>query len=197
MHRWAKATSLIMLVASCSHATEHAPVAVPAVAPMPAAGAATVRPDVQFMHDMTAHHGQAIEMSSLIAGRTNNPTLNLLGERITISQNDEIKRMTRWLRARGDSVAMDHEHMTGMAHMPGMLSAEDFARLRAASGRAFERLFLELMIRHHQGALTMVDQLLSKPGAVQDPELYQLANSIDADQRAEIARMQSLLSNLQ
>jgi len=139
-------------------------------------------------------------MAQLVPARSNRDVIKLLAERIGASQVDEISRMNRWLQARGDSTAAAHEHAghTG-AHvgMPGMLSPEELARLGAASGSDFDRLFLESMIRHHEGALTMVAQLFSKPGSVQDPDLYQLASSIDADQRAEIARMRALLSNIQ
>jgi uncharacterized protein (DUF305 family) len=74
-----------------------------------------------------------------------------------------------------------------------MLSAAELARLAAATGPAFERLFLELMIRHHEGALTMVAELLATPGAGQDSETFRLASDVDADQRAEIRRMRALL----
>jgi uncharacterized protein (DUF305 family) len=70
------------------------------------------------------------------------------------------------------------------------------ARLAAATGAEFDRLFLELMIRHHQGALQMVAELLATPGSGQETELFQLASDVDADQRAEIARMEALLASL-
>lgn len=176
----------------------------PAAAAMPGM-AMPMKPDAQFMHDMVAHHAQAIEMAGLVPTRSSSATLKLLAERITITQNDEIARMTRWLTARDNADGPEHAHEDAhaMAHsgaarqMPGMLTTEDFARLGAASGTDFDRLFLQLMIRHHQGALTMVDRLFSTLGNTQDPELSQLANNIDADQRAEIARMHALLSQLQ
>lgn len=158
-----------------------------------------VRADVQFMRGMVAHHAQAVEMAAMVPTRTNSASLKLLAERIDVSQKDEIRRMTRWLQAVGD-LAHAHEHMarTGAeGAMPGMLGAEDFAKLRAARGTDFDRHFLQFMIRHHEGALTMVARLFANPASVQDPELYQLANNIDADQRAEIARMGAMLSNLQ
>jgi uncharacterized protein (DUF305 family) len=74
-----------------------------------------------------------------------------------------------------------------------MLTPEELARLSAATGAEFDRLFLELMIRHHEGALTMVAELLSRSGAAQDSDVFQIASDVDADQRAEIARMRRML----
>ena len=118
---------------------------------------------------------------------------------IDVSQVSEIQLMQDWLKGRGDTVQSGHEHMahTGAEHlMPGMLSPEEMARLAAARGPAFDRLFLQYMIRHHEGALTMVEDLFAKQSSVQNPLLFQVANNIDADQRAEIARMKALLSKL-
>jgi len=92
--------------------------------------------------------------------------------------------------------------MAGMAHdstmpdmgaMPGMLTPEQLARLAAAKGADFDRLFLEDMIHHHEGALKMVADVFATPGAGQEPEVFRLASDVEADQRAEIARMQALL----
>lgn len=161
--------------------------------------AQTVPPDVQFMRDMIPHHQQAIEMSRLAQTRARRNDIKLLAERISVSQVSEIQLMQDWLKARGDTVQNRHEHMahTGGDHlMPGMLSSEEMARLAAARGPDFDRLFLQYMIRHHEGALTMVEDLFAKQNSVQNPLLFQVANNIDADQRAEIARMKALLSKL-
>lgn len=168
-----------------------------AQAPQPAT-VAPVAPDVQFVRAMIAHHAQAVEMSALARTRTGLETVGLLAERIEVSQRDEIKRMNRWLQARGEAeIGLEHAgHSVSHAGMSGMLRPEDFARLRASSGRDFDRLFLELMIRHHEGALSMVERLAATPGGVQDADLWELASSIDADQRAEIPRMRALLSNV-
>lgn len=148
-------------------------------------------PDTRFMHHMIAHHAQALAMTALVPSRTPNPGLRLLVERIDISQKDEIALMRRWLEQRGRAMP-DGAHAMHMT-MPGMLSDADMTRLAAATGTEFERLFLELMIRHHEGALTMVGQLLGSQGAAQDSEMFRLVADIDADQRGEIARMQSML----
>jgi uncharacterized protein (DUF305 family) len=141
---------------------------------------------------MIAHHEQALTMAALVPERTPRVDLRTLAERITASQQDEIARMRRWLATHVNNAAA-HEHHAAHDAMPGMLSAQDLARLAATEGPGFERLFLELMIRHHEGALTMAAQLLNAPGA-REPELFRLVNDIDADQRAEIARMQRLLA---
>jgi len=148
--------------------------------------------DATFMRDMIAHHAQAIEMSALIPARTTREDMRLLGERIDVSQKDEIAMMQRWLREHDADTAVAHHHMESMI-MPGMLTAAQLAQLDKARGAAFERLFLEGMIRHHEGALTMVAQLLAQRGAAQESQVFQFASDIDADQRAEIARMRRLL----
>lgn len=148
--------------------------------------------DVAFMRGMIAHHAQAIEMTRLVPDRTARPDLLTLARRIDASQQTETVQMQSWLRKRGlpftDSTSLHHEHM------PGMLSEADLAALRAARGPNFERLFLELMIRHHEGALSMLRALQATPGAGEEAELFMLGSSIDADQRAEIARMRTMLS---
>jgi uncharacterized protein (DUF305 family) len=107
--------------------------------------------------------------------------------------------MRRWLSVHGGQVGANQhqEHAAGHGLMPGMLTAEELARLAAAKGGTCDRLFLEFMIRHHEGALTMVQDLFSVAGAGQEPELYRFASDVDAEQRAEIARMRKLLTTLQ
>jgi uncharacterized protein (DUF305 family) len=85
----------------------------------------------------------------------------------------------------------------GATLMPGMLSPEEMNRLAAASGVEFDRLFLESMIKHHDGALTMVNELFASPGAGQEPEIFGFASDVDADQRIEIDRMSAMLSEMQ
>lgn len=171
-----------------------------ASAPQPVQAPAHVTPqrpvhdaDVRFMQDMLVHHAQALAMTALIAERTTNERIRLLARRIDRSQEDEMARMRNWLRVRGRAAPDEHAQHGAHAGMPGMASPEELERLRAASGAEFDSLFLELMIRHHEGALTMVAQLFETPGAGQDPELFQFANDVDADQRMEIARMRQML----
>jgi len=151
--------------------------------------------DVKFMQGMIHHHGQAVDMTQLLATRTQSGDMKKLALRIEVSQNDEMKMMRRWLEVRGQEAPGEHaHHMPGAPMMPGMLSAEEMARLAATRGPEFDRLFLEGMIKHHAGALTMVQELFATPGAGQDSEIYAFASDVDADQRMEIDRMAAMLA---
>jgi uncharacterized protein (DUF305 family) len=175
--------------------------------------------DVQFMQGMIHHHAQAVEMVELLKKNTQNPEMQKLGQRIEISQRDEIKMMRRWLETHGQqapdpmgSAGHDMASMPGMAMsgggasaaaspqtlpmMPGMLTPDQMRQLAAAHGKDFDRLFLEGMIRHHGGALTMVKDLFGTPGAAQDSDIFAFASDVDADQRMEINRMSRMLEEL-
>jgi uncharacterized protein (DUF305 family) len=149
--------------------------------------------DVEFMQGMISHHAQAIEMTELLETRTTRPEMRTLAERIDLSQADEIRMMQQWLVSRGqfapEQFAHHHEGMV----MPGMLTPEQMQRLAAATGAEFDRLFLEGMIAHHQGALTMVAALMKQPGAAQESELFEFVSDVEADQSAEIERMRAML----
>jgi uncharacterized protein (DUF305 family) len=161
--------------------------------------------DVEFMQGMIHHHAQAVEMTALIAARTQNRDIQLLGTRISKSQEDEIDFMKRWLEMRGQPTEMK---MTGHGHdahgshgghqmlMPGMLTPAQMEALGNASGAEFDRLFLSGMIQHHQGALVMVEELFSMSGSGQDAELFNFASDVDSGQRAEIATMETLLKKI-
>jgi uncharacterized protein (DUF305 family) len=153
--------------------------------------------DIRFMQGMISHHAQALEMTALIASRTSRDEMKKLGLRIELSQDDEIKMMQGWLRARGQEVTEVHAHHAhGATLMPGMLTTEEMDRLEAAAGVEFDRLFLELMIKHHQGALIMVEDLLAQPGAAQDSDIFAFTSDIVADQSMEIRRMGAMLEEL-
>ena len=173
-------------------------VLVPALAAAQAADLSHVQftpADVHFMQDMIGHHAQAVEMVALIADRTARDEMRLLGKRIALSQSDEIALMRQWLEARGQAAPSEHaHHLPGAKLMPGMLSADQMERLAASKGAEFDRLFLEGMITHHSGALTMVRELLATPGAGQDVELFSFTADVDADQRMEIDRMSAMLA---
>jgi uncharacterized protein (DUF305 family) len=150
--------------------------------------------DVAFMQGMIGHHSQAVEMVDLLKLRTLNPDMQKLGMRITVSQEDEIKMMQTWLKVRGQSLPDPHaHHMHPEAMMPGMLTQPEMDKLAAAKGPEFDRLFLEGMIKHHGGAITMVDELFKSPGAAQDSEMYAFVTDVVADQRMEIDRMGGML----
>ena len=152
--------------------------------------------DIQFLQGMIPHHAQAKEMSALAESRTNNEAILAVAARITLSQDDEIAMMQDWLGDRGLEVtAEDAHHQSGFMRMAGMLTDEEMAALAAARGSEFDRLYLESMIQHHQGALDMVEDLLDQRGSVQDPLLYEFTSDVTSDQTSEIERMVTLLAS--
>ena len=152
--------------------------------------------DVKFMQGMIGHHAQAVEMVAFVPSRTASEDMKKLAMRIDVSQEDEINMMKGWLTARGQAVPDAHAHHTPEGMMPGMLTAEEMAHLEAAQGVEFDRLFLEGMIKHHFGAITMVEALFKSPGAGQDSDINAFAGDVDADQRMEIDRMGGMLNAL-
>ena len=154
--------------------------------------------DVLFMQDMIPHHNQAVQMSELVADRTNRPELVDLAGRIDVSQLDEIEFMQQWLGERGERIPdpTAHDAMHTTHKMAGMASPEQMAELAELEGTDFDRLFLTLMITHHDGAVTMVEELLKQPGAAYDPVLFEFTTNITNDQNAEIVRMNALLVSL-
>jgi len=155
--------------------------------------------DISFMQDMIVHHQQAVDMVALVADRTNDETVTAVAGRINGSQADEINFMREWLEDIGQPVSMGGmDHMDHMDHsgMAGMASPAQMAELAAASGVEFDRLFLLMMINHHQGALTMVRDLLSVQGTATDPVLYDFTSEIRSDQQAEIVQMTTALAAL-
>ena len=154
--------------------------------------------DIKFMQDMIPHHNQAVQMAALVTDRTNRQELNDVAGRIDISQEDEISFMQGWLRERGvaapDPTAYDAMHTSHK--MAGMASPEQMSELANAEGTDFDRLFLELMITHHEGAVTMVEELLEQPGSAYDPVLFQFTDDVTNDQQSEIERMNALLASL-
>jgi len=152
--------------------------------------------DIQFLRGMIPHHAQAKEMSALAEDRTNNTTVLAVAARITLSQDDEISMMQGWLSDQGlEAPAEDVHHQPGFERMKGMLSDEQMGELAASSGPEFDRLYLEYMIDHHQGALDMVEMLLDQRGSVQDPLLYEFTSDVTSDQTSEIERMDLLLAS--
>ena len=154
--------------------------------------------DVRFVHDMIPHHHQALEMAALVANRTNRKELIDVAGRINASQGDEIEFMQQWLRDRGQHVPdpAAHDAMHTSHKMAGMATPEQMAKLAASDGTAFDRLFLELMIPHHEGAVKMVKELLDQPGSAYDPVLFEFTSEVTNGQTAEIERMNALLVKL-
>jgi uncharacterized protein (DUF305 family) len=156
--------------------------------------------DVEFMQGMIHHHAQAILMAGWAPTHDASPPIRELCARIVVAQRDEIAFMQRWLREHGqDAPEADPSHfmMAGMAMtlMPGMLTPEQLKALDDVKGKDFERRFLESMIMHHQGAITMVQKLFSSQGATQDDYVFKFASDVDADQSAEIERMTRMLNS--
>jgi uncharacterized protein (DUF305 family) len=157
--------------------------------------------DVDFMSGMIPHHAQAVIMAGWAPTHGARKDVAVLCERIVVGQRDEIALMQGWLRDRGLTVpdaASTRMKMKvdGMEHdmlMPGMLTDEEMAALDRSRGPEFDRLFLEGMIRHHQGAVDMVDVLFKSYGAAQDEVVFKFANDVYADQSIEIDRMNKML----
>ncbi|QKV78181.1 DUF305 domain-containing protein [Amycolatopsis sp. Hca4] len=145
--------------------------------------------DVMFAQQMIPHHEQALEMAKLVPSRSSNPKVVDLASRIEKAQDPEIRQMRGWLSAWGATSASS---MPGMDHdsMPGMMPAGDVAELEAAKGTEFDRRWLDMMVKHHQGAVDMARTELDK-GANADAKA--LARKIADAQQAEITEMQGLL----
>lgn len=158
--------------------------------------------DVAFMQGMIPHHAQAVLMAKMASTHGAREDVRILSERILVAQSDEITLMRNWLRDRGQVVppadATHHKHtMNGVAHdmlMPGMLTPDEMAALDKARGPEWDRLFLAGMIRHHEGALSMVDDLFEAYGALQDDDMFKFASDVYADQTTEIDFMQKMLN---
>lgn len=160
--------------------------------------------DVEFMQGMIPHHAQAVIMAQWAPTHGARADVKRLCERIIAAQTDEISMMRRWLRERNqtvpDSMSTRHKmQMGGQVHemmMPGMLSDEELAALDKARGSAWDRLFLEGMIRHHRGAIQMVEELLSHGNAGHDETVFRFANDVVSDQSAEIIMMLRMLETV-
>src|ERR1035438_4938908 len=203
--------ALFLLGAIAAPAQQSAPIVQPGAPGQPgkllteatvrAPSKAPFNADVEFMQGMIMHHQQAVDMVVLLRTRGKSPVLQSFGQKISISQSDEIRFMKQWLESRGKptTMEMDHSHMSAADMknmnmlMPGMLTPEQMATLAKARGAQFDHLFLTGMIQHHGGALTMVDELFKTPGAAQDPALFDFATDIDATQSAEIEIMRGML----
>ena len=203
--RCARALLVLVGITACSSATQQ-PIASPAA---PAAASAWSAPprseaDVQFMSGMIPHHAQAVVIAGWAATHGARSDISILSERIVVGQKDEIALMQYWLREHGEAVpAADATHMSmkmnGMQHdvlMPGMLNDAQLAQLDSARGADFDRLFLQSMIGHHEGAITMVDELLGSTRAGQDDVVYRMASDVYADQTTEIERMKKMLATV-
>jgi uncharacterized protein (DUF305 family) len=156
------------------------------------------------MSGMIPHHAQAVLIAGWAPSHGARLDVRVLCERIVVGQRDEIGLMQYWLREHGEEVpdAMATHHkmkMNGMVMdmlMPGMLNDEQLAALDKARGSDFDRLFLEAMIAHHAGAISMVETLLASPSAANDDMVYRFSSDVFADQTTEIERMTKMLSTV-
>ncbi|MFG3436845.1 DUF305 domain-containing protein [Nonomuraea sp. NPDC047897] len=199
---------MIFALAGCSEKAEE-PSAITGDAPVlvpdgPGAPARTATPgerigrpspepaaaDVRFAEGMIPHHRQALEMTGLVAGRTTTPAVRRFAEQIAVAQRPEIRLMSSWLSAVGRPVPGGHEHGSGGY---GMATQAEMNTLRATRGAAFDRSFLTLMIRHHEGALKMAREQLA---AGRDESMRRMARDVYAGQSIEIARMRRALERV-
>jgi len=166
----------------------------------PASSAATTgghnQADITFAQSMIPHHQQAVQMAEMAQTRAGNPEVKALAAKIEQAQAPEIEQLTGWLSTWGapapSAPAGGGHDMPGMNNqMPGMMTDKDMAAMKAATGAGFDKMFLQMMIRHHEGAIEMAktEQQQGKDAAAKA-----LAAKIEADQTAEITQMQALLS---
>lgn len=185
--------ALLALTAACATAPR-APIGIPALKHTPA--------DVHFMSGMIHHHAQAVLIAGWAKSHGASAELQRLCERIVVAQTDEIDLMQNWLRSKKEPVPEATPGpmkmtMNGMTHdmlMPGMLSEDEVKALDAARGPEFDRLFLLGMIKHHEGAITMVEELLASNGAAQDETVFRFSSDVVADQTTEIRVMKEMLA---
>lgn len=155
--------------------------------------------DVSFAQGMIPHHGQAVQMADMALATSTNPEIKALAEQIKAAQSPEIEQMTTWLNDWGQTVpdpnAMMDDNMdhSGGMMMSGMMSAADMARLENGTGSDFDRMFLEMMVLHHEGAIEMAEQQLAE-GKYQPTK--DLAQAVITGQKAEIEEMNALIAGL-
>lgn len=146
--------------------------------------------DVSYARKMIQHHQQALELTELVPDRAESTQVEKLAERISAAQGPEITAMQSWLESYGkdekDGQSDTHDH----ASMPGMATEAQLTKLRAAQGKAFDQLFLTLMIAHHEGAITMATEVKGQGNNIRVEEM---ADDVVAQQTAEISRMQGML----
>ena len=154
--------------------------------------------DVNFLQGMIIHHHQAMIMSDMATDRTNSKSILDLAGRIDVSQEDEINFMQTWLREREENVPnpMAMQNMDSDHNMMGMATPEQLDQLANSKSIDFDKLFLRLMITHHDGAIKMVEELRKQRGSAYDPILNEFATDVTNDQAVEIERMNILLVGL-
>ena len=189
----------VALLAGCSSTPDAAPViapdtpggSAPTLAPSQVSGVVPAPPneaDRKYVAMMIGHHEQALAMTRFAPERAENATVKGLADRIRFSQEPEIGAMKQWQRTNGE-IGAHQDH----GAMPGMATQEQLNALGAARGKDFDRMFLELMIKHHEGAVQMATEVL---GAGTNVQVEEMANDVVATQSDEINRMRALLPTL-
>ncbi|WP_327151369.1 DUF305 domain-containing protein [Nocardia sp. NBC_01329] len=183
----------------CSDNSDTPPIADTATTSVAVGGAATApvagdhnQADIRFAEEMIPHHRQAVEMAALVPSRSSDPAVIDLAARIQQAQDPEIATMTGWLQSWGVATTEGGGH-SGMGHgtMPGMMTDEQMGQLEAARGPDFDRMWLSMMIAHHEGAVRMAETELAEGIA---PDARALAQQIIDSQQAEIQQMQAMLN---
>ena len=199
----------VLVATGCASAGQPESTTRPAPAPPTKIGIVAIKhtaADANFMRGMIHHHAQAVLMAKWAPTHGAGADLRRLTERIVVAQQDEIALMQTWLKEKGEPVPdpspgpMRMTMPDGTTHdmlMPGMLSAAELKQLDAARGVEFDRLFLTFMIRHHEGALDMVEELFGAKGAAHDEDTFRLASDVFADQTTEIRVMKEMLATRQ
>ena len=189
-------SALVVLLAACGapHASSPASTGGSATSSSVASVANVSDADVSFAQLMIPHHQQAVEMADLALSRKTSPEVKQLAEQIKAAQGPEIEMMSTWLEGWGAPMAMGEDHsghdMGGM-DMSGMMSDDDMQALADAQGAEFDRMWLEMMIAHHQGAISMAEQV---KGASSNADVTSLAGAVMTGQAEEIDTMQKLLA---
>lgn len=192
----AASSALVVLIAACGAPHASSPVSTGAPATSSSAGsiANVSDSDVSFAQQMIPHHQQAVEMADLALTRETSPEVKKLAEQIKAAQGPEIEMMSMWLQSWGAPMEMGEDHsghdMGGM-DMSGMMSDDDMQALADAQGAEFDRMWLEMMIAHHQGAISMAEQV---KGASSNADVTSLAGAVMTGQAEEIDTMQKLLA---
>ena len=199
--RWVVGALLFSGLAGCAGSTAKTaqsgvtPQAAPSTAssPSPVKTPSHTDADAGLMTGMIGHHAQAVLIAGWAPSHNASRAIQALCERIVVGQRDEINLMQRWLTEWNQPVpSADASHDM----MPGMLTADELKRLDAAQGQDFDRIWLQSMIKHHQGALTMIKDLLASPGAARDDAVFKFVSDMNADQGIEIERMTGMLAAL-
>ncbi|SNX58026.1 uncharacterized protein SAMN06272735_2502 [Streptomyces sp. TLI_55] len=197
----ATVTAALVLTACGGDDSGHAAGHGTSASPTASASTAHNAQDVSFAQGMIPHHRQALEMAGLAADRASSADVKDLAARIEKAQDPEIETMSGWLKAWGEDVpaatgsaesmpGMDHGADSGMSGMPGMMGDADMAKLEKASGKAFDTMFLTMMVEHHEGAVAMAKT--EKAKGAYDPATA-MADDIVTGQTAEIEEMNKLL----